>query len=111
MQPRKHVPTRADFGHALRQLRALRGLTQEDMLMATSRRHMSRVEQGHQIPSVRVIEALAESLQIHPLTLIAAAYCVNLDEASIKLYCICDQLDLQRMVQDHIENGSVSEFS
>ena len=36
MQPRKHVPTRADFGHALRQLRALRGLTQEDMLMATS---------------------------------------------------------------------------
>ncbi|OLE95173.1 MAG: transcriptional regulator [Delftia sp. 13_1_40CM_3_66_6] len=86
-------------------------MTQEDMLMATSRRHMSRVEQGHQIPSVRVIEALAESLQIHPLTLIAAAYCVNLDEASIKLITDTVQLDLQRMVQDHIENGSVSEFS
>lgn len=79
--------------------------------MATSRRHMSRVEQGHQIPSVRVIEGLADSLQIHPLTVIAAAYCVNLDEASIKLILDTVALDLQRMVRDHMENGSGSEFS
>ncbi|WON86730.1 MULTISPECIES: helix-turn-helix transcriptional regulator [Delftia] len=81
------------------------------MLMATSRRHMSRVEQGHQIPSVRVIEALAESLQIHPLTLIAAAYCVDLDEASIKLILDTVALDLQCMVRDHMGSESASEFS
>ena len=59
---------------ALQQLRAARGVTQEDMLLATSRRHISRIEQGHQMPSIRVIENLAEGLQIHPLTLMVAAY-------------------------------------
>ncbi len=71
MSSRKRVPPQADFGRALRQLRAARGLVQEDMLLATSRRHISRIEQGHQIPSVRTIEVLAEQMQVHPLTLVA----------------------------------------
>lgn len=82
--PRKNVPPHADFGRALQQLRAARGVTQEDMLLATSRRHISRIEQGHQLPSIRIIESLAEGLQIHPLTLIVAAYCSELDAASVK---------------------------
>ena len=53
------------------------------MLLATSRRHISRIEQGHQVPSVRTIEMLAEQMQLHPLTLVAAAYCPNLDAASV----------------------------
>ena len=83
MSSRKRVPPQADFGRALRQLRAARGLVQEDMLLATSRRHISRIEQGHQVPSVRTIEVLAEQMQIHPLTLIAAAYCPELDATSV----------------------------
>ena len=79
MSSRKRVPPQADFGRALQQLRAARGLVQEDMLLATSRRHISRIEQGHQVPSIRTIEVLAEQMQIHPLTLIAAAYCPDLD--------------------------------
>lgn len=74
MSSRKRVPPQADFGRALQQLRAERGMVQEDMLLATSRRHISRIEQGHQIPSIRTIEVLAEQMQIHPLTLVAAAY-------------------------------------
>ena len=35
--PRKNVPPQADFGRALKQLRAARGVTQEDMLSATTR--------------------------------------------------------------------------
>ena len=35
--PRKNVPPHADIGRALQQLRAARGVTQEDMLSATTR--------------------------------------------------------------------------
>lgn len=35
--PRKNVPPHADFGRALQQLRAARGVTQEDMLSTTTR--------------------------------------------------------------------------
>ena len=35
--PRKNVPPHADVGRALQQLRAARGVTQEDMLSATTR--------------------------------------------------------------------------
>lgn len=83
MSSRKRVPPQADFGRALQQLRAARGLVQEDMLLATSRRHISRIEQGHQVPSVRTIEVLAEQLEIHPLTLVVAAYCAELNESSV----------------------------
>ena len=58
-------------------------MVQEDMLLATSRRHISRIEQGHQVPSVRTLEVLAEQMQIHPLTLIAVAYCSELDATSV----------------------------
>lgn len=74
MSSRKRVPPQADFGRALQQLRAARGLVQEDMLLATSRRHISRIEQGHQVPSIRTIEVLAEQMQIHPL---AVGLCVR----------------------------------
>ena len=83
MSSRKRVPPQADFGRALQQLRAARGLVQEDMLLATSRRHISRIEQGHQIPSIRTIEVLAEQMQIHPLTLVTAAYCRDFDATSV----------------------------
>ncbi|WCM90485.1 helix-turn-helix domain-containing protein [Acidovorax sp. NCPPB 3576] len=84
MSSRKRVRPEADFGRALQQLRAARGLIQEDMLLATSRRHISRIEQGHQVPSLRTIEMLAEQMQMHPLTLLAAAYCPTLDEAVVR---------------------------
>ena len=44
---------------------------------------ISRIEQGHQVPSLRTIEVLAQHMQIHPLTLVVAAYCPDLDDASV----------------------------
>lgn len=82
--PRKNVPPQADFGRAPNTLRAIWGATQEDKLLATSRRHMSRIEQDHQMPSIRIIENLAAGLQIHPLALIVAADCPSGDTASGK---------------------------
>ena len=98
--PRKNVPPQANFGRALQTLRAARGATQEDMLLATSRRHMSRIEQGHQMPSIRVIESLAEGLQIHPLTLMVAAYCPEIDATSIKGLLDAVSADFEALIAD-----------
>lgn len=100
MSSRKRVPPQADFGRALQQLRAARGLVQEDMLLATSRRHISRIEQGHQVPSVRTIEVLAEQMQVHPLTLVAAAYCPDLDVTSVNGLLKTVAADFQGMVSN-----------
>lgn len=100
MSSRKRVPPQADFGRALRQLREARGMVQEDMLLATSRRHISRIEQGHQVPSVRTLEVLAEQMQIHPLTLVAAAYCPDLNAASVSELLKIIKTDFRGIVSD-----------
>jgi len=100
MSSRKRVPPQADFGQALRQLRAAQGLVQEDMLLATSRRHISRIEQGHQVPSIRTIEVLAEQMNIHPLTLVAAAYCPELDVTSVNELLKTVKADFKGIVAD-----------
>lgn len=91
-------PRQANFGRALQQLRTARGLTQEDLLMATSRRHMSRIEQGHQQPSIGTIESLAESLQIHPLSLVTAAYCPIGDSAAVQTLLQTVRADLASLI-------------
>ena len=100
MSSRKRVQPQADFGRALQQLRAARGLVQEDMLLATSRRHISRIEQGHQVPSIRTIEVLAEQMQIHPLTLIAAAYCPDLDTTLVHELLKTVKADFKGVISD-----------
>ena len=70
------------------------------MLLATSRRHISRIEQGHQIPSVRTIEVLAEQMQVHPLTLVALAYCPELDAASVSELLKTLKSDFKGLVAD-----------
>jgi transcriptional regulator with XRE-family HTH domain len=98
--PPSTPPRQANFGRALLQLRTARGLTQEDLLMATSRRHMSRIEQGHQQPSIGTIESLAESLQIHPLSLVTAAYCPVGDSAAVQTLLQTVQADLAALIGD-----------
>jgi len=100
MSSRKRVPPQPDFGRALPQLRAARGLVQEDMLLATSRRHISRIEQGHQVPSIRTIEVLAEQMQIHPLTLIATAYCPALDTNLVNELLRTVKADFKGIISD-----------
>lgn len=100
MPSRKRLSPQADFGRALQQLRAARGLLQEDMLLAISRRHISRIEQRHQVPAVRTIEMLAEQMQIHPLTLIVAAYCPDLDTSSVNELLKVVKSDFKGIVSD-----------
>lgn len=59
---------------ALKAARAARGLTQEDFGLVSSRTYLSTLERGIQSPTLVKIEQLAQTLEIHPLTLLTMAY-------------------------------------
>ncbi len=59
---------------ALKAARAARGLTQEDFGLVSSRTYLSTLERGIQSPTLAKIEQLAQTLKVHPLTLLTLAY-------------------------------------
>lgn len=62
------------FAKALRTLRKAHGLTQEDFSMVSSRTYISTLERGLKSPTLEKIDALAEYMEVHPLTLLALTY-------------------------------------
>lgn len=65
---------RRAFGAALRHVRHARGLTQEDFSQSSSRTYVSTLERGEKSPTLDKLEMLADTLGIHPLTLLVLAY-------------------------------------
>jgi len=84
---------RRDFGRALRQARKAKGLTQEDFALSSGRTYISSLERGIKSPTLDKITHLAETLKIHPLTLIGSAYLQSVRD---------DQLDqaLARIIKE-----------
>ena len=68
------MDTRKSFGKALHQARKANGLTQEDFSDVSSRTYLSTLERGMKSPTLEKIDALCETLDIHPLSLIALTY-------------------------------------
>lgn len=68
-------PSESDFSHALRLVRKAKGLTQEDFDDISSRVYVSALERGIKQPTLPKVDALAAHLGVHPLTLLALAYC------------------------------------
>lgn len=64
----------AEFGNALKQLREIANVTQEDFGLISSRTYISTIERGLKSPTLGKIEKLAGVLGIHPLTLLTVAY-------------------------------------
>ena len=64
----------ANFGKALKQLREMVDVTQEDFGLVSSRTYVSTVERGLKSPTLGKIEQMAEVLGVHPLTLLTVAY-------------------------------------
>ncbi|MBO3273985.1 helix-turn-helix domain-containing protein [Pseudomonas schmalbachii] len=62
------------FGLALKQLRKQRELTQEDFSTVSSRTYLSTLERGQKVPTIQKLEQLADVLEVHPATLLIAAY-------------------------------------
>lgn len=68
------------FGAGLRMARKSRGLTQEDFSAVSSRTYMSSLERGEKSPTISKIEEIASVLDVHPLSLLALAYLMPLDD-------------------------------
>lgn len=62
------------FGLALKQLRKQKGLTQEDFSNVSSRTYLSSLERGLKGPTIEKLEQLAGVLDVHPATMLIAAY-------------------------------------
>ena len=62
------------FSKALREVRVARGLSQEAFSLVSSRTYVSSLERGLKSPTLLKVDALAEVLAVHPLTLLTLAY-------------------------------------
>lgn len=67
--------TTSDFGAAFRLVRKACGLTQEDFDEVSSRVYVSALERGVKQPTLPKVDALAQRLGVHPLSVLALAYC------------------------------------
>lgn len=65
---------RQGFALSLRKARKARGLTQEDFSIVSSRTYLSALERGIKSPTLDKVQELADTLKVHPLTLLALAY-------------------------------------
>ena len=65
---------KSNFAQGLRAARQTRGLAQDAFEEVTSRVYVSALERGIKQPTLPKVDALAEVLQLHPLTLLALCY-------------------------------------
>lgn len=73
------------LGIAIKSVRQYKNITQESISAFSSRTYLSDLENGKKEASVAKINALAASIGVHPLTILALAYLytddtLNLDE-------------------------------
>lgn len=68
------MDTKHAFAKALRQTRKAQGLTQEDFSLVSSRTYLSLLERAQKSPTLEKINELAETLDVHPLTLLTLTY-------------------------------------
>ena len=63
-----------NFAQALRRVRKARGIPQEAFALESSRTYVSTLERGLKSPTLNKVDELARVLNVHPLTLLMAAY-------------------------------------
>lgn len=62
------------IGQALKNARLRQGLTQEDFGTVSSRTYISSLERGQKAVTVNKLNAIAEVMGVHPLSILAEAY-------------------------------------
>jgi transcriptional regulator with XRE-family HTH domain len=80
-----------NFGEGLMRLRKSNGQTQEDFSNVSSRTYMSSLERGIKAPTITKIEQISSVLDVHPVSLLAIAYCKSSDD----LEALCIQISAE----------------
>ena len=75
--------TKTAFGLALKKVRKVKGLTQEDFGDVSSRTYLSTLERGIKSITLEKLNDLAQVLGVHPLTLLVLTYQISKSEDSI----------------------------
>ena len=83
-QERGAMEIKKAFAQALRQARTRKGLTQEDFSLVSSRTYLSTLERGIKSPTLEKIEAIANKLDIHPVTLLVMSYLQDQESGSLE---------------------------
>ena len=68
------MDTRESFAESLKTIRKAKGLTQEDFSTVSSRTYLSTLERGLKSPTLDKIEALCDTMDVHPLSLLVLTY-------------------------------------
>lgn len=71
------------FGQALKLLRTSKRLTQEDFSSISSRTYLSTLERGLKCPTLEKLEGLASVMEVHPLSVLTAAYQIKGDDGGL----------------------------
>ncbi len=72
------------FAKSIKRARLSKGLTQEDFSTVSSRTYISTLERGIKSPTLEKIDKLAETLEIHPLTLLTLTYVLSQKNQTIE---------------------------
>lgn len=65
------------FAQALRRQRKAAGLSQEAFTNVSSRTYLSELERGLKNPTLEKIDELAETMDVHPLTLLSECFALR----------------------------------
>lgn len=68
------MDTKKAFAKSLKELRTMKGVTQEDFSEVSSRTYISMVERGLRCPTLEKIDEFAGVLGVHPLALLCLTY-------------------------------------
>ncbi len=71
------------FGKALRKMRKSRHLSQEDFGDSSSQTYLSQLEGGGKGPTLEMVQALANVMDVHPLTVLMQCYLLMDDAATM----------------------------
>jgi len=86
---------REGFAAALRETRKHQELTQEDFSNVSSRTYLSTLERGIKSPTLDKLEEIASVIGIHPVTLVAIAYC-KVEKVDLETFCEKIRLDAKK---------------
>lgn len=79
------MDVRQALASTLRTIRKARALTQEDFSNVSSRTYLSSLERGLKSPTMDKMQALAEVLEVHPLTIMALTFITAEDSSADEL--------------------------